>query len=189
MTESNGGHSMLELKLSENSTEEDGLSQQEKNTVSEDNMLSQVSGLDTTLKGSNGMLVLIETSETMDPSASKQLAEETLTYHTFTGRTASTIHLKDGGLIKDQTGTLDNHMVTQEDSKSDQECLEEEPSHSMSILVHTNIDLESKTSNHSTKTNGGSLITEPSLSDLTREETMLSVFNSTTSIDKPMLLS
>jgi hypothetical protein len=190
MTRDNGSHSTLELKLSELSIEEDTQLPKDMDMDQDSsvvNTLSSRSTLDTTLKRSNGTQAQEETLEITETCA--LMPNLTITVDTSHTTDAIMELTKPGSLTKDGTAMLDNHMETQENSRSDPRCQEEELSDGGTTSVVINTTLNCKIILHSWPINGGLLITEPSPSEPSQRETMHSPISSTTNIDKTTMLT
>jgi len=142
MLELNGGHSTLELKLSESSTEEDMSSLLTTMTSESTNTLSLDNGLARTPRESNGTTEAQEPSETMVSSAWLFNLTTTFTEDTSYGSTATITLLRAGTLTRDGTAMPDNQSDPEESSKLDQECLVPELSLSKNTLEETNTELE-----------------------------------------------
>lgn len=150
MTRDNGSHSTLELKLSELSIEEDtqlpkDMDMDQDSSV--DNTLLSRSTLDTTLKRSNGTQVQEETLEITETCA--LMPNLTITVDTSHTTDAIMELTKPGSLTKDGTAMLDNHMETQENSRSEPRCQEEELSDGGTTSVVINTTLNCKIILHS----------------------------------------
>ena len=151
MTRDNGSHSTLELKLSELSTEEDTPFPKDTDMdqdSSVDNTLLSRFTLDITLKRSNGTQVQEETLEiTVTCASISNLV--TITVDTSCTTDAIMVLTKPGTLTKDGTAILDNHMETQENSKSEPRCPEEELLDGGTTSVVINTTLNCKITLHS----------------------------------------
>lgn len=151
MTRDNGSHSTLELKLSELSTEEDTPFPKDTDMdqdSSVDNTLLSRFTLDITLKRSNGTQVQEETLEiTVTCASISNLV--TITVDTSCTTDAIMVLTKPGTLTKDGTAILDNHMETQENSKSEPRCQEEELLDGGTTSVVINTTLNCKITLHS----------------------------------------
>jgi hypothetical protein len=151
MIRDNGSHSTLELKLSELSTEEDTPSPKDTDMDQDSSVVNTLLSrltLDTTLKRSNGTQAQEETLEITETCASVSNLVTT-TVDTFFTTDAIMVLTKPGTLTKDGTAMLDNHMETQENSKSDPRCQEEEPSDGGTTSVVINTTLNCKIILHS----------------------------------------
>lgn len=144
MTRDNGSHSTLELKLSELSTEEDTPLPKDTDMDQDSSVVNTLSSrftLVTTPKRSNGTQVQEETLEITETCASMSKVE-TITVDTFFTTDATMVSTKPGSLTKDGTAMLDNHMETQENSRSDLRCLEEEllDGGTTSVVINTTLN-------------------------------------------------
>lgn len=151
MTRDNGSHSTLELKLSELSTEEDTPLPKDTDMDQDSSVVNTLSSrftLVTTPKRSNGTQVQEETLEITETCASMSKVE-TITVDTFFTTDATMVSTKPGSLTKDGTAMLDNHMETQENSRSELRCLEEELLDGGTTSVVINTTLNCKITLHS----------------------------------------
>ena len=151
MTRDNGSHSTLELKLSELSTEEDTPLPKDTDMDQDSSVVNTLLSrftLDITLKRSNGTQVQEETLEITETCV---LISNLVTTTVDTSCTTDAIMVltKPGTLTKDGTAMLDNHMETQENSKSEPRCQEEELSDGGTTSVVINTTLNCKIILHS----------------------------------------
>jgi len=129
-----------------------------------------------------------ETSETMPKNVSTFMEEETETKCMLSSGTATMDKTNNGTLTPLESDIQDNHTQTTEDSKSDQECQEEEHCVSLSTLEETNTDLESETATLGTSTNGSTSTEDQEPSDLLLTEEEQSHLSLDTDTDNLQLL-
>jgi hypothetical protein len=140
-TEDNGSYGMVEPTPSELGKREAMLLPTDLDTNSElDNMLPLDHTETITTQESDGTMDVTETSKTMEESALMSKADQTLTVDTLSSTTVTTIQIKVGSSTKLEKDKLVNHLMTESDSKSDQECQVEELLLLLSISVDTNTD-------------------------------------------------
>lgn len=117
---------------------------------------------------------LQETLEMFLDGASMSTVIPTLTTDTLSGTDATMVSTKPGTLTKKEFHSQDTHLEMDSDSKSNPSWPKTELSDTSSTSVVINIDLESRTTTHTTTNSGGSLTGEPDLSEPSLTEEWLS---------------
>jgi len=187
--ESNGSSSTEELEPSELLRRDPTLLQTDKDMVIE--LVNLQSSDHTEVRSTRELPSMVEdteTSETMPKNVSTFMEEETETKCMLSSGTATMDKTNNGTLIPLESDIQDNHTQTTEDSKSDQECQEEEHCVSLSTLEETNTDLESETATLGTSTNGSTSTEDQEPSDLLLTEEEQSHLSLDTDTDNLQLL-